>query len=159
MPKINWSGTSEERFWKYVKKGGENDCWEWVGAKNKNNYGIIKIGGRKGKNMIASRFSYELHKGKIPDGLHVLHSCDNPPCVNPKHLCRGTQKKNMKDMMEKERGNKAKGEKCSLAKLSQNEVFQIRNMYKNGTKWKNLSLIYGVSIRNIAYIVSKKTWK
>lgn len=85
------------RFWKYVDKKGENECWEWNRSKYPNGYGRI------GKHY-AHRFSWILTNGEIPNGLHVCHSCDNPPCVNPKHLWLGTVADNMHDRDSKGRG-------------------------------------------------------
>lgn len=70
-------------------------CWEWQAAKMKGThpYGFF---GHQGMKM-AHRVSYEIHKGTIPTGLEVLHSCDNPSCVNPDHLSVGTHKQNMAD--------------------------------------------------------------
>lgn len=87
-----------ERFWKYVKK--TDVCWEWVGAKRTNGYGTLQV---NGKSVLAHRFSYAFHKGKIPSGLFVLHTCDNKPCVNPRHLWIGSAQDNMTDKMKKGR--------------------------------------------------------
>jgi hypothetical protein len=89
-----------DRFWKKVIKGKEDECWLWIGVINKGGYGRISI---KEKSILIHRFSYELHKGKIPNGLYVLHSCDNPPCCNPKHLWLGTLSENTQDMWNKNR--------------------------------------------------------
>lgn len=90
--------TPIERFWKYVKK--TNTCWNWTGGFLQSGYGIFTI---NNKIVRAHRFSYELHKNKIPVNLNVCHSCDNPKCVNPSHLWLGTHKENMDDMMRKGR--------------------------------------------------------
>lgn len=84
------------RFWKRVDKQKENDCWEWKGLKYPSGYG------RMG-NVYAHRLSYTLNCGEIPKGLHVCHSCDNPSCVNPKHLWVGTVADNMRDRDKKGR--------------------------------------------------------
>jgi len=78
----------------------ENGCWPWIGAKTHYGYGKIR---KNHKQIGAHRISYELHIGKIPKGMSVLHSCDNPGCVNPKHLFLGTQSDNLKDMFKKGR--------------------------------------------------------
>lgn len=78
----------------------DNDCWIYQGGKNNIGYGMI----RDGKKMRTThRVSYEQHKGPIPHGLCVMHSCDNPICVNPDHLSLGTMKDNMHDMINKGR--------------------------------------------------------
>ena len=99
---------------RFLEKIKINECWEWLGCKNSDNYGFFKIG----KKMIgAHRFSYEHYYGQIPDGMCVLHKCDNPSCVNPSHLFIGTPKDNSIDRKQKDRGYRPQGEKCANSKL------------------------------------------
>ena len=88
-----------QRFWEKVQKksGG---CWTWLGAKNNQGYGNFNVGGKFER---AHRIAYCLSIGEVPAGLFVLHHCDNPSCVNPKHLFLGTQKDNMQDCLKKGR--------------------------------------------------------
>ena len=91
--KGNLNKTIRSRFEeKYVKQ----DCWFWVaGKRGNNNYGGFRVS--KEKIMLAHNVSYELYVEPIPKGMRVLHTCDNPLCVNPSHLFLGTQQDNIKD--------------------------------------------------------------
>lgn len=103
----NFTTKDIERFWTRVSKSDDFDsCWEWTGTKDKDGYGKLSIGGRKvngGKIYTAHRLSWMLNYGVIPNGLWVLHRCDNPCCCNPKHLFLGTVKDNVDDMRAKGR--------------------------------------------------------
>lgn len=90
----------EKRFWEKVAYARNWKCWLWIGSKNNMGYGRINI---KGKIKLAHRVAYELNIGEIPKGKFLLHTCDTPLCVNPKHLLIGTQKDNLQDMSKKGR--------------------------------------------------------
>jgi hypothetical protein len=79
-----------------------NGCVEFSGQRNKKGYGKIKFFRR---DVRAHRLAYELKFGPIPEGLYVLHRCDNPPCINVNHLFLGTARANAVDRMLKGRGN------------------------------------------------------
>lgn len=92
----------KDRFFKYVKKS--ESCWNWIGETNRR-YGQFHMKTPLGKwgAFRAHRISWIIHFGEIPEGLNVLHKCDNPPCVNPNHLSIGTQNDNIHDMIKKGR--------------------------------------------------------
>lgn len=172
----------EFRFWNMVNVRGDDDCWEWTAYKNKDGYGRITI--EKGVKMLSHRFSWEkANNQKIPDGLIVMHSCDNPPCVNPNHLSVGSCGDNNKDKMRKGRCSKISGsdhplwgkplpaetrqklsdaklgEKHNLSKTNDSEVREIRRLYKTGRyTQKELGKMFGLSRPNISSIVLRKTW-
>lgn len=90
-----------DRFWPKVQKG--EGCWEWIGSRNAAGYGKMTVGGRGAGHVRAHRVSWELANGPVPEGLWVLHTCDNPPCVRPDHLWLGTRLDNMRDCASKGR--------------------------------------------------------
>ena len=98
--------TETERFLNKITKseglGPCGDCWEWTAGLDGKGYGAFAV---KGRMVQAHKYSYSLFKGSIPDGLFVLHSCDNRKCVNPKHLSLGTNADNVHDMLSKGRQN------------------------------------------------------
>lgn len=93
--------TTEERFLAKVEK--TNTCWLWQASTTGAGYGQIWMNEDGWKRIDAHRYSYILHKGTIPEGLVVMHTCDNKLCVNPDHLILGTQKENLRDMYAKGR--------------------------------------------------------
>lgn len=115
----------EVRFWEKVEKG--EDCWIWTGCKATGGYGTIFVPDNRRKNTMAHRYSWILHYGEIPEGIFICHLCDNPPCVNPKHLFMGTAADNSKDKWEK--GRQGKIGKPPLG-LSKDEMKQRRKEYK-----------------------------
>lgn len=139
--------TREQRFWRFVQKS--EGCWAWTADKVTGGYGRFARGGRP-KLVLAHRFSYELANGPIPDGLHVLHHCDNPPCVNPSHLWLGTDADNARDC-------DAKGRRpVANRKLTDEDVRTIRRSRRDAL---SLSLEYNVTRSTIYYVRNRRTWK
>jgi hypothetical protein len=94
----------EDRLERRLDRRGFDECWEWKGLRHQQGYGLIRASG-VGKNLMlrTHRVAWELQNGSVPDGMHILHRCDNPPCCNPNHLFPGTDADNMKDMAAKGR--------------------------------------------------------
>lgn len=142
-----------ERFWNRVNKGSENECWIWTGYLNSDGYGRAK---RHGKADGVHRISWELSNGKVPEPLQVLHKCDNPRCVNPKHLFLGTPADNVIDCISKNRRRYANGETHHKARLSDSEILEIHRLYKSGIPTLDIAKQFGVNRNWINLVLSGK---
>lgn len=145
--------TPEARFMLYVERP-RRGCWEWTGYKNEKGYGVINLGGER---MLAHRFSYLRIHESIPEGMFVLHRCDNPACVNVKHLFLGTKADNNADMIAKGRQRMASrvGIANSCAKLTED---QVRHILHSTERCTDLAARYGVSKTNITSIRKRRMW-
>ena len=143
--------TLEERFWSRVDK--TSDCWEWKGYIKNTGYGQFFF---KGKQTGSHRVCWELIFGVIPDGVYVLHHCDNRTCVRPDHLWLGTQADNLADMVEK--GRSAYGETNGNSKLVADEVITIRGLSAKGKTGRSLARLFGISESMISKIILQKHW-
>ena len=141
----------EERFWSKVDKTGE--CWLWTGLKNEWGYGTTWRGG---KNEKVHRISWILSGNTIPEGHVVRHKCRNRHCCNPEHLETGTQAENNADKIRD--GTSNRGVKNPTAKLTEDQVREIRAKYASGALQKSLAEEYGVTQRTISYIITRKNW-
>lgn len=145
-----------ERFWQKVDKLSPDDCWEWKGGKSPQGYGVIAVNQR---GQIASRVSYEMHFGSIPDGLCVLHKCDNPSCVNPAHLFLGTNSDNVADREAKGRNKPRYGAENGMAELTNDRVIDIRERFAKGERQVDLAKDHGVTRGTIWKIVHHRIWR
>jgi hypothetical protein len=132
-----------------------DDCWPWKGYKNTYGYGQFFHGGRY---RPAHRAMFEFKNGPIPQGLFVLHRCDNPICVNPAHLFLGTQLDNMTDCIAKDRNNR--GERNGQHKLTEEMVLEIRRLYDLGQEgYMKLGQRLGIPSSTIRNVIKRKRWK
>lgn len=151
-----------QRFCKAFHLSTPSECWPWVGYDNGKGYGLI---GAWGRSFQAHRLAYVLFVGPIPDGLHVLHNCDNPRCVNPRHLRVGTHAENMRDM--RARGRAAAARKNGQSKLTEPQVRAIREITKrhpprrgrNGGPCAFLARWFGVSDTAVSAVANGETWR
>lgn len=164
----------EDRFWNFVDKSSSpNGCWEWTGRTMGSGYGSFTT--NSPKHVAAHRYSWELRNGPIPEGMCILHSCDNRRCVNPDHLRLGTPIDNIKDAVDRNRfptgdnhwtrrtpGWKPKtGGQGSHRRtiLSAEDVRNIRSLYAgNKISIRALGKKYGVSQRAIHDVIVRHTW-
>ena len=190
------SQSIEERFWAKVNRNGPTPqhcpelgaCWVWTGSLNADGYGMVRVGGRDGKTHRAHRLSWSLNVAPVStDKPHVLHRCDNPPCVNPKHLWVGTNADNMRDRNEKRRqafgarhGSRthpeclsrgdnhnfrlhpervARGERSAGARLTEAQVRLIRIRAAAGEIKRLIAADFGVARTTISEIARGAKWK
>lgn len=152
--KTNWRGTLEERLKRNTIVDTATECHNWLAYKDKDGYGSIKNGT---KFQRVHRVIWELKNGKIPDRLVICHKCDNPSCLNIKHLFIGTPKENNDDKVTKNR--QAKGSRNGQAKLNERDVTAIRKMYKKGfVTLKQVAEKFGVTYAMVHLIVTNKNW-
>ena len=144
------------RFMAHVLKVPEG-CWEWTASKNSDGYGQFKFE----HNMLkAHRISYRIYEGPITPGLSIAHSCDNPGCVNPKHLKMVTHQVNMDDREAKGRGHNKAGEANGRSILTADDVRAIRKLYPEGKHTqREIGSMFGISHVVVSKVVRRDLWK
>lgn len=153
IAKNRWKNISiEERFWSKINIiDDENSCWEWTGLLDGAGYGKFRT--PQNAQTKTHRFSYELHnKVSLTPKEKICHTCDNPRCVRPTHLFKGTQKDNMVDMVNKGR---------SGGKLNPSEVRKIKQKIQGGLEWgdqKRLAKQYSIAESIISRIKHGTRW-
>jgi hypothetical protein len=141
-----------ERWCEKVDMKDPDDCWDWLGFKNKDGYGFLK---NNKKNIRAHRYAYAQYKNNgqpIPNNLCVCHHCDNPSCVNPNHLFLGTHTDNMQDMLRKGRHRF----NPRLKKHTDDEVIKIRLDYSSGLSQEKVAKLNNTAQMTVSRIVNHK---
>jgi hypothetical protein len=128
----------------------DTGCWLWTGP-TRNGYGVFYVGN---DNRSAHRISYEAFIGPIPTGLHLLHSCDMPGCINPAHLRPGTVKENMADRDARRRRD-VRGEQIGTSKLTAEEALFIKSTDLSPTE---IGEVFGIAPTSVCRIRSLNTW-
>ncbi len=160
------------RFWSKVdKSGGPDACWLWTAAVFRKGYGHFWSGSRE---LGAHVFSFIIHNPEVSlSGFEVCHTCDVPGCVNPNHLWLGTRKQNAEDCKKKGRalghsgdsnGARTKphkiprGERNGGARLTEQQVIEIRKLRAEGNILKTLATKFGVGSKAISKICRRERW-
>ena len=129
----------------------DRGCWEWKGRRDQYGYPMIKYAA---KQVRVHRAMWEIANGKkIPQGHYALHSCDNPPCMNPDHISTGTQQENMDDMVSKGRQAKAPN-----GRYSETEVREMRELHESGWMQKDIAARFSTDTGTVCRIVNRKLY-
>lgn len=146
--------TSANRLAARTEPDTNGGCTLWTGG-TVGGYGRIKVDKKK---VLTHRLAWKLANGPIPDGLHVLHRCDVPACVNPDHLFLGTPASNAADMLTKGRGADFRGERNGKAKLTDKDVVTIRARLAAGEGGAAIARDFSVSRVAVSRIKRGKAW-
>lgn len=154
--------TSEQRiakFWEKVIKSDDLDgCWIWTAHQMDAGYGRLRWGDNR--LWLAHRISYLLANGECPANMDVLHTCDNPPCVNPAHLFLGTDLDNAADREQKKRGGQGAGERHWKHKITADDVCEIRRLRaEEGLFYREIGRRFGISRQEVGHIIRGENWK
>jgi len=162
-----------DKFWSNVDRSNTDPdaCWEWTGYRMKFGYGFFQMRKVSNTPLLAHRVAWTLLNGKpIPEGKHVLHACDNPPCC--RHLFLGDQRSNNDDRDRKGRvasgdrnGSRThpervpRGERQGTSKLTREQVREIRERCKKRGDGTKLAREFGISQQHVSVLVNKKQWR
>ena len=145
---------TKAEFWSRISIRGPHECWPWMMGVWPKGYGRFSMGGQT---WFAHRLAWVFLHGPIPKGKHVCHSCDNPPCCNPRHLWLGTLSENTRDRDQK--GRCARGEKHYLAKLTEMDIRFIRHWIRRGFTQASIAAVFGITPPTVSAIHTGYTWK
>jgi len=148
-----------ERLWPNLVIS-DSGCWEWRRSNDGDGYGVLHWRMRERHEQRAHRIAWILTFGEIPEGRLVCHKCDNPPCCNPMHLFLGDSASNNADMVSKGRAWYPVGELSGNAKLTTQQVIQIRHLHASGAiTQREIAKMFSVGFRAINKIVLRRRWK
>ena len=149
-------------FWPKIRRASATECWIWTRTKVSSGYGQIALPGPVHQVARAHRMAWRLTHGPVPDGLSVLHHCDNPPCCTPAHLFLGTHLDNMADMHRKGRASggrtSRRGEESPAAKVTAAQVSEIRARRARGETGRSVAKAFGLSPAEVSRIKTGKRW-
>ena len=161
-----YTETEVQRFWTKVQRG--EGCWEWTASRTKFGYGILGIRRIARSPRKAHRMSWEIAHGPIPGNFHVLHRCDNPPCVRPDHLYLGTNADNVRDRMERNpvihnwtTDRTRLGSAHPRAKVTEEQVLEMRRRYTPQSQTDGSSALareFGLAQASVWAIISRQSW-
>jgi len=169
-----------KRFWAQVEKGSGSACWVWRGYLRKDGYGQLQCRAASGMPLYVHRVAWELRNGPPPAGAHVLHRCDTPACVRPGHLFLGTHLDNVQDRVVKGRtasgdnngartcpernpfvkngGSGLCGAEHPQARLTEEQVVQLRARFAAGERRADIAAAFGISVTHVYRIGGGKNW-
>lgn len=147
--------TTSDRFFAHVEKGP--NCWTWTASKMNSGYGQFSIAGTMRQ---AHRAAYELLVGPIPQGMLILHDCDNKLCVNPAHLRIGTHSENIKDAYARRLRSKpdVSGEKHPRASITKTDAKRMRLLRESGLTVTAIAALFGVKRSLVSDVVTNRSW-
>ncbi len=146
------------RLERMVSPEPNTGCWLWTGTIIHSGYGMVRDQHPSKRNLLAHRAAYQEWVGPIPAGLHVLHRCDMPCCVNPAHLFLGTHLDNMHDMMRKKRHRAVRGEAVYGSVLTERVAAVCREAAKLGASGAGLAAAFGVDASTMQRLIAGTTW-
>jgi hypothetical protein len=155
--------TVEERFWSKVAIGSPGECWEWQRSRRGGGYGQFRVSVGQSPQR-SSRVAWTLACGPIPDGLWVLHRCDNPPCCNPAHLFLGSAIDNHWDMTVKGRARDFRTMPYAqvvegVRHLTDDEIRLARRLHDAGDSCRSIARRLGVAHTTISRLINETHWR
>jgi len=141
-------------FWDRVQRLGDSECWPWTASVLHDGYGHAWF---ERRGQPAHRVAWKLLRGPIPDGLFVLHRCDNPPCCNPDHLFLGTKGDNNRDRAAKGRSRSRRGSQVANSKLTEADVLRIRDLLGRVPQ-DVIAARFGVSRGVVSHVATGRSW-
>jgi hypothetical protein len=147
-PLEDYPSTIAQRFWRFVDRRGPTECWPWLGALLSDTYGSISLS-KTDQEQLGERSRAQAHRiawaltHKSPGTSHVLHTCDNPRCVNPGHLFLGDHAVNMADKAAKGR--------ATSRKLSQQDKDYLRELREEGWSLRELAQRFDIAPSSVRW--------